>query len=59
MTFRCRDSKLNVFEFSTETIEEAIEYLKIYETKNNCSTRVFEKETGKRIIGGKLEFTEK
>lgn len=59
MTFRCRDSNLNVFEFSVDTVEEAIQYLSDYETKNKCSTRVFEKDTGKRIVGGKLEFTEK
>lgn len=55
MNFRCRDLNLKVFEFSVDTIDEAIKYLSDYEKANNTAVRCFEKETGKRIIGGILQ----
>ena len=57
MTFKARDSTLKVFEFESKTVEDAIKYLSDYETENNVSTRCFEKSTGKRIIGGILQFS--
>ena len=53
--FRARDSNLVVFEFEADTVEDAIKHLSDYGTKNKVSTRCFEKSTGKRIIGGKLQ----
>lgn len=55
MNFRCRDLDMNVFEFSSDTIPEAISYLNEYEIANKTVVRCFEKETGKRIIGGELK----
>ena len=55
--FRARDSNSKIFEFDVETVEDAIKYLSDYETKHKVSTRCFEKSTGKRIIGGKLQFS--
>ena len=57
MEFRARDSTLAVFEFEADTVEDAIKHLSDYETKNKVSTRCFEKSTGKRIIGGILQFS--
>ena len=57
MTFRARDSNLVIFEFEADTVEDAIKHLSDYETKNKVSTRCFEKSTGKRIIGGILQFS--
>ena len=57
MTFRARDSNLVIFEFEATTVEDAIKHLSDYETKNKVSTRCFEKSTGKRIIGGILQFS--
>ena len=54
MNFKARTSELKVFEFSAETVEEALEFILNYEKENKTSLRVFEKETGKRIVGGKL-----
>ena len=53
--FRARDSNSNIFEFDVETVEDAIKHLSDYETKNNITTRCFEKSTGRRIIGGILQ----
>ena len=55
--FRARDSNLSVFEFEANTVEDAIKHLSDYETKHKVSTRCFEKSTGKRIIGGVLQFS--
>lgn len=57
MEFRARDSSLIVFEFKCDTVKDAIKHLADYETKNKVSTRCFEKSTGKRIIGGELQFS--
>ena len=57
MTFKARDSNLVVFEFEAATVEDAIKHLSDYETKHNVSTRCFEKSTGRRIIGGILQFS--
>jgi hypothetical protein len=54
MNFKAKTSELKVFEFSSETVEEALEFILNYEKENKTSLRVFEKETGKRIVGGKL-----
>lgn len=54
MNFKARTSELKVFEFSAETVEEALEFILNYEKKNKTNLRVFEKETGKRIVGGRL-----
>lgn len=54
MNFKARTSELKVFEFSAETVEEALEFILNYEKENKTNLRVFEKETGKRIVGGKL-----
>jgi hypothetical protein len=55
--FRARDQNLVVFEFEADTVEDAIKHLSDYETKNKVPTRCFEKSTGKRIIGGILQFS--
>ena len=57
MIFKARDQNLVVFEFEADTVEDAIKHLSDYETKNKVSTRCFEKSTGKRIIGGILQFS--
>ena len=57
MEFRARDSNLVVFEFEALTVEDAMKHLSDYEAKNKVSTRCFEKSTGKRIIGGILQFS--
>jgi len=57
MTFKSRDSNLVVFEFEVKTVEDAIRHLSDYETEHKVSTRCFEKSTGKRIIGGILQFS--
>ena len=57
MEFRERDQNLVIFEFEAATVEDAIKHLSDYETKNKVSTRCFEKSTGKRIIGGILQFS--
>ena len=57
MEFRARDSDLVIFEFEADTVEDAIKHLSDYETKNKVSTRCFEKSTGRRIIGGILQFS--
>ena len=57
MEFRARDSNLVVFEFESDTVEDAMKHLSDYETKNKVSTRCFEKSTGKRIIGGILQIS--
>ena len=54
MNFKARTSELKVFEFAAETVEEALEFILNYEKENKTNLRVFEKETGKRIVGGKL-----
>lgn len=54
MNFKARTSELKVFEFSAETVEEALEFILNYEKENKTNLRVFEKETGKRIVGGRL-----
>lgn len=54
MNFKARTSELKVFEFSSETVEEALKFILNYEKENKTSLRVFEKETGKRIVGGRL-----
>jgi hypothetical protein len=54
MNFKARTSELKVFEFSAETVDEALEFILNYEKENKTNLRVFEKETGKRIVGGKL-----
>ena len=57
MEFRARDQNLVIFEFEADTVEDAIKHLSDYETKNKVSTRCFEKSTGRRIIGGILQFS--
>ena len=57
MEFRARDQNLVVFEFEALTVEDAIKHLSDYETKHNVSTSRFKKSTGKRIIGGILQFS--
>ena len=57
MTFKARDQNLVIFEFEADTVEGAIKHLSDYETKNKVSTRCFEKSTGRRIIGGILQFS--
>ena len=54
MNFKARTSELKVFEFSAETVEDALEFILNYEKENKTNLRVFEKETGKRIVGGRL-----
>lgn len=54
MNFKARTSELKVFEFSAETVDEALEFILNYEKENKTNLRVFEKETGKRIVGGRL-----
>ena len=55
MNFRCRDLILKVFEFSVDEIEDAIKVVSDYEKANDTAVRCFEKETGRRIIGGILK----
>ena len=55
MNFRCRDLNLKVFEFSVDEVQDAIKIVSDYEKANNTAVRCFEKETGKRIIGGTLQ----
>ena len=55
--FRARDSNSKIFEFEVETVEDAIKHLSDYEAKHKVSTRCFEKSTGKRMIGGMLQFS--
>ena len=57
MEFRARDQNLVIFEFEADTVEGAMKHLSDYEIKNKVSTRCFEKSTGKRIIGGILQFS--
>ena len=57
MEFRARDSNLVIFEFEAATVEDAVKHLSDYETKHKVSTRCFEKSTGRRIIGGILQFS--
>lgn len=57
MTFRCRDLQMNVFEFSCETVEQAIIHIEKYESENKTAVRAFEKSTKCRIVGWKLEKT--
>ena len=59
MNFRCRDLNLKVFEFSVDEIQDAIKIVSDYEKANNTAVRCFEKETGKRIIGGILQKNKK
>ena len=59
MNFRCRDLSLKVFEFSVDEIQDAIKVVSDYEKSNNTAVRCFEKETGKRIIGGILQKNKK
>ena len=54
MKFRCRDLEMNVFEFETDTIEAALNYIAHYENENNTTIRCFLIPTGDRIVGGKL-----
>lgn len=57
MTFKSRDSNLVIFEFECDTVEDAIKHLSDYEKEYGVRTRCFEKSTGKRIIGGVLQFS--
>ena len=54
MKFRCRDLNLKVFEFSVDEVKDAIKIVSDYEKANDTAVRCFEKETGRRIIGGIL-----
>lgn len=54
MIFRCRDLDLNVFEIEVDTVEDAILEIEKYEKEHQTALRCFEKETGKRIVGGNL-----
>lgn len=56
LEFRCRDLEMNIFEFSCDTVSEAIRIIEDYESENNTWVRCFEKATGRRIIGGALVF---
>ena len=55
MNFRCRDLRLKVFEFSVDEVKDAIKIVSDYEKANDTAVRCFEKETGRRIIGGILK----
>ena len=55
MNFRCRDLRLKVFEFSVDEVKDAIKIVSDYEKANDTAVRCFEKETGRRIIGGILQ----
>ena len=54
--FRCRDLEMQIFEFKVETISEAIDHLQEYEERNNTLVQCYEKSTGRRIVGGELEY---
>ena len=60
MTFKSRylsDKGLIYFDFSVETIEDAIKYLNDKENELNVQIRCYEVISGCRIVGGKLEKT--
>jgi hypothetical protein len=57
MIFRCRDLAMNIFEFHSYTVSEAIKTIEDYEKKNQTAVRAFEKDTNCRIVGGILQKT--
>ena len=60
MTFKSRylsDKGLIYFEFTVDTIEDAVKYLNEKETELNVPIRCYEVTSGCRIVGGKLEKT--
>lgn len=57
MKFKCRTFELNVFSIEIESVELMLEFINKYEKEHNTSLRVCCAETGKRIIGGILQYS--
>ena len=60
MTFKSRylsDKGLITFEFTVESVKDAISYLNEKESELNVPIRAYEVSSGCRIVGGKLEKT--
>lgn len=57
MKWKVRVSAENIFFVEIETVEEMLEWISKYEKEHSTSIRVCCAMTGKRIIGGVLQYS--